>query len=369
MSELMPILVFSICVALVIEIRDDHLCISKKKYDKFYTFILILVLSLFCGLRTWYNDTVTYKQMYEQAPLVQNFWTSDDASLAGGYGFGLLNSIMKTLGFSTQDFLMSYAFMTIIPYILFIRKFCPHFTFGIFLMFATGFYTFTFAAIKQCMATGLCLWAVMAAVDRKWGRYILFIFLACLFRPYSIVYLVVPFLIFRPWSSRTYICIIAFIIIGFTLESLLGTILDVTDMIGANYNEESFVGEGVNLFRVLVAFVPLVLSVPYKNFLFYNVGRTEYLMFNMSMIHALLMFVGIFGTANYFARLANYFLPAVVVVLPWMLNKLYDRHQAFLKASCIIGYCGYFYYDNVIARHFDTMFMKIGLWDYITSHF
>lgn len=369
MSELWPILIFSICIAYIIEVRDHRFRLTKKNHEKLFTFILILVLSVFCGLRVWYNDTVTYKQMYEQAPLIQDFWTSEDASLAGGYGFGLLNSVMKTIGFSTQDYLMFYSFMTIIPYVLFVRKYCPHFMFGVFLMFTTGFYTFTFAAIKQCMATGLCLLAVMAAVDRKWGRYSLLIILACLFHPYSIVYLLVPLMMFRPWTIRTYIYIIGFIIVGFALDSLLGTILDVTDMIGANYDEGSFVGEGVNLFRVLVAFVPLALSIPYHKLLFHDAGRTEYLMFNLSMIHALIMFVGIFGTANYFARLANYFLPAIVVVLPWMLNKLYYKHRGFLKTSCIIGYLGFFYYDNVIVRHFDSMFAKTSLWDYIVSHF
>ena len=97
--------------------------------------------------------------------------------------------------------------------------------------------------------------------------------------------------------------------------------------------------------------------------------KVENMIFNLAMIHALIMFVGLFGTANYFARLANYFLPAHVVVLPWMLNKIYYRHRAFLKTSCVIGYTGYFMYDNLIRHRFDDAFNQIGLFDYISSHF
>lgn len=369
MTKLWLLLSFSLMFAYIIENRDRRLLNSINHNERLFTFLLILLLGTFCGLRTWYNDTVTYLQMYSQTVPLNEFSTSGDASIAGGYGFGLLNSLIKELGFSAQDYLMFYSFLTVAPYVLFVRKYCPHFIFGVFLMFTTGFYTFALAAIKQCMATGICLLAVMAALDKKWVRYILLIGLAVLFHPYAIVYLLVPLLMFRPWTSRTYIYIILFMAVGFGLESLLGTILDVTDMLGATYDETSFVGEGVNIFRVLVSFVPLVLSIPYKTMLFRDSHRTENLMFNLAMIHALLMFVGLFGTANYFARLANYFLPAVVVVLPWMLNKLYYRHRAFLKSACVCGYLGYFYYENAVKQNFDAHLSQVNLWDYIVSHF
>ncbi len=370
MSELLPILIFSICIAYVIEIRDRQLSITKNKdHERLFTFLLIVVLAVFCGLRTWYNDTVTYIQMYEQAPYVDDFWDSSDAVLADGYGFGLLNSIIKTIGFSVQDYIMLYAFLTIIPYVLFVKKYCPKFMFGIFLMFTTGMYTFAFASIKQCMATGLCLLAVMAILDKKWIRYGILVALAFLFHPYSIVYILVPLMLFKPWSKWTYIYAIIFIIIGFMLEYLLGTILDITDLLGADYNEYSFVGEGVNIFRVIVSFVPLILSVFYKPMLFRDSTKNEDLMFNLAMLNALIMFVGLFGTANYFARLANYFLPAQVVVLPWMLNKIYYKHRPFLKIFCITGYTGYFIFENYFRHNFDNQFSKINLWDYISSHF
>ena len=370
MAELLPILVFSICIAYVIEIRDRQLAVTRSKdHERFFTFCLIIVLAVFCGLRTWYNDTVTYQQIYDQTTLIDDFWNSPDAVLASGYGFGLLNSLMKTFGFSMQDYFMTYAFLTIIPYVLFIRKYCPKFIFGVFLMFATGFYIFTFAAIKQCMATGLCLLAVMAATDKKWIRYGLLVFLGFLFHPYSIVYLFVPLMMYKPWTKWTYIYMVLFVAIGFLLEYFLDTIIDVTDLIGANYNEDSFVGEGVNMFRVIVSFVPIVISFIYKPMLFNDSTKSENLMFNLAMLNALIMFVGIFGTANYFARLANYFLPAQVVVLPWILNKIYYKHRPFFKSACAMGYTGYFLYENVLLHNFDDGYNRIGLFEYISSHF
>ena len=330
--------------------------------ERLVTGITMIFLSFFCGLRIWGNDTVTYMQIYQQTPVL-NEYTLD--SFASGIGFGLTVSTLKTLGLSTQDFLLFFAFLTVIPYVLFVRRFSTSFSFGIYLMFATGMYTFSMAAVKQCMATGICLMALSLALDRRWGRYCLAILLATLFHPYSLIYLAVPFMMFKPWTPRTLVCVLMALVLGFYLDSLIGTVLDITAMMGAEYTADTFVGEGVNVFRVAVAFVPLMLAFIYGKPLFRNTTREEDLMFNLAMLNALIMFIGLFGTANYFARLANYFLPAQVIALPWLLKKTAPMDQAWLKPACIVGYLGYFYYEYGILHSFDVEYAQISLFDYL----
>ena len=92
----------------------------------------------------------------------------------------------------------------------------------------------------------------------------------------------------------------------------------------------------------------------------------------MAMLNGLIMFVGLFGTANYFARLANFFLPAQVVVLPWMINKIRkssNRDANIYAVACVGGYGLYFIYENYIVKRFDQYFAKTDLWSYISSHF
>lgn len=370
MTKLWILLAVSLVLAWLIDNQDRALrSRGAERKERLFTCLLILVLGFFCGLRTWGNDTVTYLQMYQQMPLIGDFWHSDRFRFAIGMGFGALTSLIKTLGFSAQDYLMFYAFLTVIPYVLFVRRHSRSMVFGVFLMLTTGFYTFAMAAIKQSVATGFCLMAVDAALDRKWGRYIFWMVLAMLFHPYSMVYLLVPLLMFKPWTARTFFYVIAFMAAGFLLENLLGVVLDVTDLMGANYDEQSFIGEGVNIFRVAVSFVPLILAALYGKPLFKNSTREEDLMFNLAMVNALIMFVGIFGTANYFARLANYFLPAQVIVLPWIIRRTDPRDRAILLPGCIVGYLGYFIYEHAIIRPFDTGYSHISLWEYLSSHF
>ena len=106
MSELWPLLLVSLFISWWIENRDRKLLRQTHHRDHLWTFYLIIILSVFCGLRTWYNDTVTYIAMYEQTPLLSEFRALNTSNLAQGFGFALFNSIMKTIGLSTQDHLM-----------------------------------------------------------------------------------------------------------------------------------------------------------------------------------------------------------------------------------------------------------------------
>lgn len=369
MNKLWILLAVSLIFALIIDYRDRILSAQfPKRRDKIFTFGLILLLSVYCGLRTWWNDTVTYIGMFDVLEPYPEYM-ENPYDIADGYGFGLVTSIIKAWGFSSQDYLMFFAIITVTSYVIFVRRYAVSMTFCVFLMFATGFYTFSFAAIKQCAATAFCLWAVTYALRGNWIGYLISVVVAMLFHPYAVVYLLVPLMIFKPWTGRTYLYIILFILIGFGLDSLIGSVLDMTTMIGADYTEAEMLGDGVNAFRVIVCFVPLLLSFFYKDILFCDSNRTENLMFNLAMVNALIMFVGLFGTANYFARLANYFLPAQVVALPWMLNKIRGNDRRWLKLACVVCYTGYFYYDNAIVRPFDSGFSQMSLWEYLGSLF
>lgn len=371
MTRLWILLAVSLGIAWIIDFRDKNFAAAgSKRKDVFFTFLLTVILAFFCGLRIWGNDTGTYRDIYDYlTPSLYDFFAGEIPSFADGIGLTFVNSVLMMLQFSSQDMLVFYAFATIIPYVYFVRKYSSSMVFGVFLMFTTGFYTFTLAAIKQCMATAFCVLAVDAALEKKWGRFILFMALASLFHPYSLVYLLVPIMTFKPWTKRTFIYMAIFIGIGFLLEELLGVVLDITDMMGADYDEDEFIGEGVNIFRVMVAFVPLLIATVGGKKTFTTSTRTDNLMFNLAMLNALIMFVGLFGTANYFARLANYFLPGQIITLPFLLKRWTPTQRRILTVACIVGYLGYFVYEHAIIRPFDSGYPQMNFFDYISSLF
>lgn len=181
------------------------------------------------------------------------------------------------------------------------------------------------------------------------------------------MYLLVPFMEFRPWTKKTYWVLAIFLAAGFLLRPLIGTVVNITTLLGEEYTISSFTEEGVSIFRVLVCNVPLALSFIYRRRLFADSSKAENLVINLTMLNGAIMFVGLFGTANYFARLANYFLIFQSLSLPWMLKKIGGRDRKMLTALMVLGFLAYFYYANAINQPFDQDFARLSLSEYLAQ--
>lgn len=339
--------------------------LSTKSKDRFCLLAIFLLLSFYIGLRTNYNDTYGYIVGYRNTVPLPELWDDIDFTLGNHPGFSIANSCLKSIGVSTQGFLLFFSMIAIGGSLYFFKRYSINLTLALFLFFTTNAYTFCAAAIKQTTATAIAFVAITFCLKKKWVPFTLLILLAATFHPYVLLYLLAPFLTFKPWSKWTYVLIAVSVAVGFSLESLLGSIIDLTTMIGDNYSEEALVGDGINIFRVLVSNVPLILTFLFRKQIFHSSSRQENLMVNLAMINGAIMFVGLFGKAIYFSRLASYFTVAQCVALPLILKKLPDNYRKLFTALMIIGYIGFFLYANVFVAHFDKDFARITFFEYV----
>lgn len=374
MKELIPIFLFSIILAVFSEMNSIYKTnefgnrVYIKKDYFFYT-ILTIGLILFAGLRTFYNDTITYIQGYNTFDINTSLLEKVSVKLGDNPGFNLVSYIFKFLGFSTQSFLMFFSAITIGIYMWFFRKYSNNVFMTVFMFLTVAGYIFVLAAIKQCVAMAFCLIATHYAIEKKWKNVFIWILIAIVFHPYAIMYAVLFFLNFAPWTTKTYLMISIFCVVGFCLEFLLGTIINITSMMGEEYNASYFFGNGVNFFRLIIVAVPVVISFVVKEHMLLDNERKDNYIINLVTLNAAIMFVALFGTANYFARLANYFLPFQAVAVPRLLGYFKRNSKIIAYLVAILGYLFYFYYDNVIAHPFDVQFNQIGLFEYLSSLF
>lgn len=364
MRDLVTLMLITIALAWC----ADHVAFGPVKHNRrqrliVCTVVIIILLAGFAGLRTRCNDTATYRYSYKL--LTEKLWEASDKSVGSNPLFNWVNYRLKMHGVSTQNFLMFWAFLTVGCYFIFVHKYSVNYPLTIFLLFVTGCYTFAFAGIKQAAAVGISVIATMFALKKKWLLFAAGILIAALIHPYSLMYLAVPFMTFKPWTKITYWMLAAFIAAGFLLRPLLGTMVNITTLLGEEYTVSSFTGDGVNMFRVLVCNVPMVLSFLYRKKLFADSSEAENLAMNLTMLNGAIMFDGLFGTANYFARLANYFLIFQSLSLPWMLKKIGGRDRRMLTILMVLGFAAYFYYANMIAIPFDSDFARLSLAEYL----
>ena len=361
MTKLYILLAVSLVLAYLYEYSFVN-TLNGPKRPRFFYVVLVTILICFNGFRGEYNDTWTYRDSYTH--LVLGFpeaWEDFSWNLGDNPGFGLIQSWFKTHNTDVHLLLMFFGFWTVLFHMQFIKRFSANFLFCVYLFFTIGCYVFTLAAIKQCMATAICLIAIPYANDRKWGRYLLLVLFSSLFHPYSLLYLIVPFMYFRPWTKFSYILLAGIVVIGLLLEPLLGTVVDITTAIGEGYTENSFKGEGISIVRLLACGAPVILSFVYRKELFEDSHREQHLFVNLSMIYAGILFVGMFGNPLYFSRLASYFAMMPVIALPWMLSKINRRDGRLITIIAVFGYFGFFYYTNAIESHFDDSYSALTL--------
>ena len=366
MQELVVLMLMAVALAWC----ADHVTLGPMNPNRRHqlilcTVLIVILLAGFAGLRIHCNDTGAYRHSY--GLITESSWDAADKSLGANPIFSWINYQLKMHGVSTQNFLMFWAFLTVGCYIIFVHGYSANYPLTIFLLFTTGCYTFTFAGIKQAAAVGIAAIAVMFALKKNWIPFVACVLIAALIHPYALMYLLVPFMEFRPWTKRTYWILTIFLAAGFLLRPLIGTVVNITALLGEEYTASSFTGEGVNIFRVLVCNVPLALSFLYRKKLFVNTSKTENLIVNLAMLNGVIMFVGLFGTANYFGRLANYFLIFQSLALPWMLKKIGGRDGKILTLLMVLGYTAYFYYANVIAISFDQDFARLSISEYLAQ--
>lgn len=366
MQELVVLMLMAVALAWC----ADHVTLGPMNPNRRHqlilcTVLIVILLAGFAGLRIHCNDTGAYRHSYEL--ITESSWDAADKSLGANPIFSWINYQLKMHGVSTQNFLMFWAFLTVGCYIIFVHGYSANYPLTIFLLFTTGCYTFTFAGIKQAAAVGIAAIAVMFALKKNWIPFVACVLIAALIHPYALMYLLVPFMEFRPWTKRTYWILTIFLAAGFLLRPLIGTVVNITALLGEEYTASSFTGEGVHIFRVLVCNVPLALSFLYRKKLFVNTSKTENLIVNLAMLNGVIMFVGLFGTANYFGRLANYFLIFQSLALPWMLKKIGGRDGKILTLLMVLGYTAYFYYANVIAISFDQDFARLSISEYLAQ--
>lgn len=372
MRKLLPIFLLGVGLAVLSDKLsvvgyDKHGDKIYRRKEKFLFILMAIILVVFVGLRTNYNDTGAYRHAYELiTPGLENI-ANVNLDLGANPGFFITNLILKTIGFSTQSFLMFYAIITVGIYLWFIRKYADNLWLSVFLFFTMGCYTFTMAAIKQCVAVAFCLVATDRFIQKKNIKFVFWVLVASTFHPYSLMYLIVPFLNFEPWCWKTLFLLILFALIGFGMQSLIGTVIDITMMLGEEYDASTFMGEGINIFRLAVVWVPVVVSFVTRNYLKANNTKADNIILNLSILNAEIMFVGLFGTANYFGRLANYFLIFQALCLPHLFKGFTKESKQIISLLCVVGFILYFYYANVINQNFDAMFRSISFFEYLKN--
>lgn len=343
----------------------------RKKSDIF-VIIVIFCLSAFSFLRTSYNDTANYIGTFNSAQTVAEGiangtftdWTGNPWSM-------LYRSLMRELTDNYHIYFLIPAVLSSFAAVKIFKRYSVNPAFSLLIFFSLGTYIMYMAALKQCLAMFFLLLALPYALDKKYIRFYLLVFVAILFHTHAFMFAIVPLLLEKPWGKVTWALLGATIFAMLTYDYTLGAFMEYAQSIGALVDEgELFDGHSINVLRVLVYWIPALLALIFRRRLFTDSTKEENLFVNMSIVSAFILTLGLVQAANLFARMAGYFEIATAIALPWIIKKLFTKQSAQLVTilACIL-YFGYFMFEFTVSKDFGSDYAAITLWQFIQSLF
>ena len=343
----------------------------RKKSDIF-VIIVIFWLSAFSFLRCTYNDTLTYIGSFNNTQsLSEGFSNGTFTDWTGNPWSMLYRSLMRELTDNYHIYFLIPAVLSSVTAVKLFKRYSVNPTFSLLIFFSLGTYIMYMAALKQCLAMFFLLLALPYALDKKYIRFYLLVFVAILFHTHAFMFAIVPLLLEKPWGKVTWALLGATIFAMLTYDYTLGAFMEYAQSIGALVDEgELFDGHSINVLRVLVYWIPALLALIFRRRLFTDSTREENLFVNMSIVSAFILTFGLVQAANLFARMAGYFEIATAIALPWIIKKLFTKQSAQLVTilACIL-YFGYFMFEFTVSKDFGSDYSAISLWQFITSLF
>lgn len=344
-----------------------------RRRSDIFMIVIIAWMTCFSFLRTSYNDTGNYIYDFrnQSEPLVQYISTSNLLKIGANPLFILYQSIIHELTDNYHIFFFFPALFNSIAAIKLFKKYSTNTAFTLLIFYSIGTYVMYIAAMKQCIAVGILLIALPYAVDKKYIKFILLVFVAMLFHTHAFVFLAVPLFFEKPWGKVTWILLAAVLIAMSAYDAIFSRFMNIALGLGINIVDwELFDGHSIHPLRVIVYWIPAILALVFRDRLFSDSTREENLFANLSIGAAFILTVGLRQGANLFARMAAYYEIAAGISLPWMIKKLFTKQSVrvvTLVASVL--YFGYFLYEFGISKSFNSGYSAITIFEFFSSLF
>ena len=362
-------LVMIICVILAYRSEQNTKAVlqSGQRYSAWSDFafiVLAVVLVLFAGLRTRYNDTWSYMNGFRNSTGLEEFLADPkNLNIFRNPLFYYCYSVLRDITGNAQWLVFLSSAITQICFLLFFKRYSTNFTFSIFIFFALGTINVSLAALKQVLAMAVATLAFPALEKKRWVSYYVIIFVAMLIHTYALAFAVLPFFRERPWTFFTYLFVFVMVLVMTNFQEAITAFMDQAEELGKTLSEgEVFDKNTVNILRVAVYAVAPVISFLFAKWIFRDSNTMDHVLVHMSIISFAFMIMGTQAGANMFARMAHYFELSIACCLPWMLKQTFDkRSYQFVTRFAVICFLGYFVYANYINNRFDDMYSSTSI--------
>lgn len=274
--------------------------------------VITVIITLFSGLRTWwFGDLIKYYTLFTKcnSPDWQNvvFETIENSGIR--IFFKLIGGL--NLPYEVCIFLISAFSASALA--LLVYRYSPSTYWSYVIWIAVGFYMFTYSGLKQTIAMGFVMFAMIGVIERRFWLFLFMVLTAGLFHVPALI-----FLIAYPYANQSSgrASIFTIIILIAAMYLLRNTIVGM--LVEAYYSDGSDIiapasGIGGRFILMIAMLIGAAIVRPIK----FERGPYPKVFFIMVLACAIQLY-SIYD--NVFTRLADYFFQMSVLFVPMMLS-------------------------------------------------
>lgn len=232
------------------------------------------------------------------------------------------------------------------------RRYSTDFFMSVFLFLAsTDYISWLFNGIRQFMAVTLILLATPFILKKQWIPTVLLVVLASFFHQSALLMIPVILIIAtgKAWNANTFF-FLSLVVIAVAYVDVFTNILDAM-MQSTQYDSmvsdwESWNDDGTNFLRVAVYSVPTILSFIGMRYIRAANDPVINLCTNMSIVSTGLYVVSMFTSGIFIGRLPIYASLYNYILLPWIIDEMFEEKSARLVKYGMVGlYLAFYYYQ------------------------
>lgn len=333
--------------------KIDQLYYSRKNNRfKFFALITTIILILVAGLRYKVGaDYNNYIYTYEARKITwMTFVKSFDEP-----GIAILCKICSMIYDNSATMFFACSLITIGLYMHNIKKYSNSYIFSVIMFILCGTWAGSFGAIRQYLAAAILFAGHRYMYDRKFTKWLLVVLLAFCFHRTAIVMLPVYFIADKKINLKSIVLlIIAVLVIRYSYDFIFSF---MSSFKGTNQTRYDYMNASVNIFRVLVAVVPILLY--FMTYYLHKERNDKETEFYSMMLFVNATFMLATSNSAYLARTGIYTETFVVFAFPKLLNYLKFRIRRQYKlviVSCYFLYFAYQMYASSSLNNFQWIF-------------
>lgn len=333
-------------------------CVGEDRYEyrtnmvmAILTFSFLIVLA---GLRSGMADTYAYIRNFNNLPTHINEVYRVVSEYEKSNGFYFFAGLIKC--FISEDYhvwLFIVATINGICVASTLKKYSSNFAISALLFILTCYFSWMFNGLKQFFAATIMFAATGLILRKKFIPYMMLILFMSTFHNSVLIFIPVYFIIQgEAWNKRTILFILFTIMAMIFANQFTNIFNDVIE--NTSYNDSiqllSETDDGTNIIRILVESVPTIISFIYREKIKEISTPIIDLCINMSIMGTGVYIISkILSSGIMIGRLPIYFTMYNLILLPWLIQNLFDKNEKRLMYYLmIVCYFAFFYYQIFI---------------------